>query len=51
MGTMILRMTSILPSIRLEKRGFLRRIRFMEGGTAEEPISPPEAELLSETGW
>ena len=32
MGTMILRMTSILPSIRLEKRGFLRRIRFMEGG-------------------
>src|SRR4029077_8535526 len=31
MGTMILRMTSILPSIPLEKRGFLRRMGFMEG--------------------
>ena len=28
---MILRMTSMLPSIPLEKRGFLRRMEFMEG--------------------
>jgi ATP-dependent DNA ligase len=29
--TMILRMTPMLPSIPLEKRGFLRRMGFMEG--------------------
>ena len=34
---MILRMTSMLPGIPLEKRGFLRRMGFMEGTTIRDP--------------